>query len=220
MRYKAPASVIQLLLTNNESTLLEPGPYNQLPLHIACRNSVAPDVLQLLLASDHTKSAVIRGDEVDRLPIHLALLHTKDKVCQLDMVEILMDGMLCGRMELRGLDLWKRDMKHILQLLQTHERDFTTRDKLDIVMDIIRNFMERVFMLEVAVWRASCLQYNTQYESVEEIMEYLSVTEEFDGPAYKADRRIKSGADVIVRDVFPFLEREAVDELMSKLRDY
>ena len=46
------------------------------------------------------------------------------------------------------------------------------------------------------------------------------MSEEFDAHAYKADRRIKSGADVIVRDVFPFLEREAVDELMSKLRDY
>lgn len=220
MRYKAPTSVIQLLLTNNESTLLEPGPYNQLPLHIACRNSVTPDVLQLLLTSDVTKSAVICGDEVDRLPIHLALLHTKDRVAQLDMVELLMNGMLCGRMELRGLELWKRDMKHILRLLQTHERDFTTRDKLDIVMDVIRNFVDRVFMLEVAVWRASCLQYNTEYESVQQIMEHLSVSEEFDAHAYKADRRIKSGADVIVRDVFPFLERDAVDELMSKLRDY
>ena len=225
IRYKAPADVINLLLCDNESTLLEPGPYNQLPLHVACRNAVAPDVLRLLLTSDVTKSAVMTGDDVDRLPIHLALLHNREKEPQLEMVQILMEGMLCGRMELRGLDLWKGDMKALLQLMGTHERDFTTRDKLDIAMDVIRNFMERVYALELAVWRASCLQFNAECSSMQEVIEQLSasaISDEgmFDINAYKADRRIKSGADVIVRDVIPFLEYEPVEELVSRFREY
>ena len=218
--------MIQLLLENASSTLLSPGPYNQLPLHVACRNSVTPDVMQLLINSDVTKSAVMTGDEVDRLPIHLALLHTREKESQLGMVKLLMEGMLCGRMELRGFDLWKADMKSVLELMSTHERDFTTRDKLDMVMETIRNFMERVFVLELAVWRASCLQFRTEYSSIQQIIEHMSSnslsgdTELFDVHVYKADRRIKSGADVIVRDVIPFLEYEAVDELVLKLQEY
>eukprot|EP00804_Cyclotella_cryptica_P018791 CCRYP_021184-RA/>CCRYP_021184-RA protein AED:0.04 eAED:0.04 QI:227/1/1/1/1/1/3/950/373 len=224
IRYKAPASVVHLLLENNESTLLEPGPYNQLPLHVACRNSATPEVIQLLLQRDTTKKAVIRGDDVGRLPIHLALLHATEN--QLSITKLLMEGMLCGRMELRGLDLWKADMKHVLELLQTHERDFTTRDKLDIVQDVIRNFIERIFNLELAVWRASCLQFSAEFSSIHCFIEHLSSLElsdtkdTFDASVYKADRRIKSGADVIVRDVMPYLEFEPVNELISKLMDY
>jgi hypothetical protein len=44
--------------------------------------------------------------------------------------------------------------------------------------------------------------------------------DKFDARAYKADRRIKSGADVIVRDVMPYLESEPVYDLISKLTDY
>ena len=222
IRYKAPASVIHLLLGNNESTLLEPGPYNQLPLHVACRISAAPDVVQLLLDSDVTKSAVMRGDDVGRLPIHLALLHTAEN--QLDIVKLLMENMLCGRMEKRGLDLWKADMKHVLQLIGTQERDFTTRDKLDMVRDVIRNLMERVFVLELAVWRASCFEFNAQFSSTQSVMERLAILAvsdpQFDPNAYKTDRRIKSGADIIVRDVIPFLEYGAVDEMVAMLNGY
>ena len=224
IRYKAPAPVIKLLLQDASSTLLSPGPYNQLPLHVACRNSATSDVIRLLLDSDMTKSAVVTGDEVSRLPIHLALLHTRETKSQLEMVQLLMENMICGRMELRGLDLWKIDLKNVLEGLSTHERDFMTRDKLDMVMECIRYFMERVFVLELAVWRASCLEFG-DYLSMEQVLEELSLASisegtEFDVGVYKADRRIKSGADVIVRDVIPFLEYEAVDDLMSKLNDY
>jgi hypothetical protein len=166
----------------------------------------------------------MRGDDVGRLPIHLALLHSTES--QISIVKLLMEGMLCGRMELRGLDLWKADMKHLLELLQTHERDFTTRDKLDIVHDVIHNFMERVFNLELAVWRASCLQFSAEFPSMQHVIEHLSLLAlsdtkvAFDARAFKADRRIKSGADVIVRDVIPFVEFEPVNELISRVRDY
>ena len=37
---------------------------------------------------------------------------------------------------------------------------------------------------------------------------------------YKVDRRIKSGADIIVQDVIPFLDNELVEELIQKFREY
>ena len=140
----------------------------------------------------------------------------------LEVVKCLLTGMLCGRMESKGLDLWKLDMKRLLKSMETHERDFTTRDKLDMVCEEIRAFMERVFTLELAVWRASCLRFNPSYSSVGEALnrESSEAGVAFDARAYKADRRIRSGTDVIVRDVIPFVEDEPVDGLIQQFTDY
>ena len=225
VRYGAPTSVVQLLLDDNESTLMEQGFYGQLPLHVACRNGAAPDVVQLLLNHDEAKRSVLQEDNVGGLPVHLALLHTTEK--QLEVVEILLKGMLCHRMERKGLDLWKAHMKSILKSMKTHERDFSTRDKLDIISEVIQDFMHRVFELELAVWRASCLKFDTKFSTMQDVLDYesaLAYTADpetnFDAHAYKVDRRIKSGADIIVRDVFPFLENEPVEEVVKRFKDY
>ena len=98
----------------------------------------------------------------------------------------------------------------MLTSMETYERDFTTRDKLDIICDAMRNFKERVFTLELAVWRASCLQFDPRFRSMEDVFEHESsqVFGVFDAHAYKVDCRIKSGADIIVRDVISFVEKK------------
>ena len=221
-RYNAPASVITLLLDSLESrkTLLEPDVFGQLPLHAACRNGASPDVIDLLLRYDKEKETVMIEDNVGRLPIHLALLHTtKDQV---EVAEIILQHMICTRMERKGIDLWKREMKNMLNSMATHERNFTTRDKLDIISEEIRYFSERVFTFELAVWRASCLQYDARFKTIEDALEYESTqsTGEFDGHAYKVDRRIKSGGDVIVKDVMSFLENEPLDKIIDEFKNY
>lgn len=130
--------------------------------------------------------------------------------------------MIWDRMERKGLDLWKADMKGLLRSMETHERDFTTRDKLDMVCEAIRDFMERIFTLELGVWRASCLRFDARFSSVEEALDHESsiASGPFDAAAYKSLQRIRSGADVIVRDVIPYLENDPVDELIQKLREY
>lgn len=158
-----------------------------------------------------------------RLPVHLALLHTTDN--QIPVVQLLLEGMLCNRMENKGLDLWKTNMMYLLKSMETHERNFTTRDKLDMICEEIREFMERVFTLELAVWRASCLQFDTRFSSVQGVLDHESsivaaAAAPFDAHEYKVDRRIRSGADIIVRDVIPFLEDEPVQDLIQKFRDY
>lgn len=222
VRFGAPASVVTLLLESNESrsTLLEPGPYSQLAIHAACRIGAHPDVIDLLLKYDEDKKTLLHEDNVGRLPIHLALLHSTEN--QLEVVRLLLEGMLYNRMENKGIYLWKNHMKRLLKSMETHERDFTTRDKLDMICETIRDFMERVFALEMAVWRASCLQFDTRFSSMQEVLDHESAiaTSPFDAREYKSARRIRSGADIILRDVIPFLENDPVDDLMQKFRDY
>lgn len=138
------------------------------------------------------------------------------------MIRTLLQGMMCRRIESRGLDLWKSDMRRLLRSMQTHERNFTTRDKLDILCEVLRMFRDRVFALELAVWRASCLRFDARFSSLQEALneEERGAPSPFEARAYKAERRIKSGADVIVRGVISFLEWEPVDELYQKLKDY
>ncbi len=113
-------------------------------------------------------------------------------------------------------------MSSLLKSMQTHERDFTTRDKLDMICEGMNKFMDRVLTLELAVWRASCLQFDARFTSMQQVLDYESsiATTLFDPHLYKADRRIKSGADIIVSHVIPFLEDEPVEDLCQKFRDY
>ena len=60
--------------------------------------------------------------------------------------------------------------------MKTHERDFTTHDKLDMICETMREFMERVFTLELGVWRASCLQFDTRFCTMEEVLDNESCT--------------------------------------------
>lgn len=125
-------------------------------------------------------------------------------------------------MERRGLDLWKTDMISLVtSMTDAYERDFTTRDKLDMICESIREFIERVFVLELAVWRASCLQFDTKFATMQDVLDYesaKSVDRTFDAHAYKVDRRVRSGADDIVREVIPFLENEPVIDMIAKLK--
>jgi ankyrin repeat protein len=72
---------------------------------------------------------------------------------QLEVLHLLLRGMFVGRMEYRGVELWKKDLQRILKsMIETHERDFVTRDKLDMVCDSIQSFMDRARMLELVIY--------------------------------------------------------------------
>jgi uncharacterized membrane protein YheB (UPF0754 family) len=56
-------------------------------------------------------------------------------------------------MEYRGVELWKKDIQRIIKsMTETHERDFVTRDKLDMVCDSMHSFMDRTCMLEWVIY--------------------------------------------------------------------
>ena len=213
-RYNAPPQVIQLLLEADSSkkSLLEEGVYGQLPLHVACRCNAPPEMMQALLESDLQKLSVAKEDSVGRLPMHVYFLRNTDTDC----VRLLLEGMIVHRMQRVGLDKWKRDFLGFLKSMATYERDFNTRDKLDLLGEALRGLMERALVLELAVWKASCLSPNSNFASMEEIASCKEPG--FDPCQYKKERRTRSGAEAIIVGVLPFLENESIDKLLEELK--
>ena len=59
----------------------------------------------------------------------------------------------------------------------------------------------------------TCLRLLLEHESSQ-------ASGDFDSHAYKLDHRIKSGADIIVRDVTAFVENDPVDEVIDQFKNY
>ena len=212
-RYDAPPSIIQLLLEHQPSTVLEEGIYGQLPLHIACRCNAPPKVIELLLRYDSsTNQTVVRQDNIGRLPLHVAFLRNQ----HIEVIQLILKSMYVSRLERLGLELWKRDMQSFQTQMAEPERDFLTRDNLDFVMAKTQELLDKAHVLELAVWKASCLGFSKkQYSSMEDVQSSLQ-----DGSTdYKMECRIKSGAEVIVRGVLPFVEEETVMEIIREFND-
>mmetsp|Transcript_24166 Transcript_24166/g.35816 ORF Transcript_24166/g.35816 Transcript_24166/m.35816 type:complete len:383 (-) Transcript_24166:2437-3585(-) len=205
-RYQAPPEVIQLLLESDRSqtSLYQKEMYGQLPLHVACRCNAPLQTLQYLIDYDERKMSLLEEDSAGRIPIHTALL----RVQNLESIRILLTAMLVGRMERVGLELWKRDINSLMKKMKTHERDFTTRDKLDMIVDSLQQMLERVYVLELFVWKSTCLRYSDS-ERVGELSE-----------CFKRDCRIKSGAGEIIKHVFPFIEEEHLVKLLEDFAQY
>lgn len=184
--------------TPDHKSLRVGGTYDQLPLHVACRCNLAPESIQLLLDHDVDKRTLLVQDNADRLPLHVAYLRNSHE----DVLQLLLHAMICGRMERVGLDLWKKDMRSFLKSLSTRERDCDTSYKLEVTMEALQDFMERVFVLELGVWKVSCIQGGGDRQDED----------------YKRERRIKSGAEVIVAGVMAFLEDEPVANVLEKIK--
>ena len=206
-RYRAPTEVIMLLLDNDPSreSLFRVDMYGQTPLHVACRNCAPAAVIQLLLLYDREKRSVLLKDNAERIPLHVALLRNNE----IESIQLLLEAMICNRMENKGLENWKRMMADFLKSMETYERDFTTRDKLDMVAEALKELRERVILLELAIWRESCLAYHKECKALFEV-----------APDLKKECRIKSGAQVIIHDVLPFLEDEPIVKLVNEFKNY
>lgn len=67
--------------------------------------------------------------------------------------------------------------------------------------------IERTSLLELAVWKASCLWFDGsgRFETMQDIIEWQTVYKAFDPVSYKNDRRFTSSVAVIMRLVLEFL---------------
>jgi ankyrin repeat protein len=211
-RYDAPPAVIQLLLEHQPSTILEAGIYGQLAIHIAVRCNAPPEVIQILLDFDKDNQTVVRQDNIGRLPLHVAFLRSQ----HIEVIRLLLKSMFVSRLERLGLELWKRDLHTFLKQMEEPERDFTTRDNLDFVITKTKELLEKAHVLELIVWRASCLGFSERgYKTMKEMN--LSLKDR--STDYKMECRIKSGAEVIVRGVLPFIEEETVGEIVQEFQE-
>mmetsp|Transcript_26243 Transcript_26243/g.39726 ORF Transcript_26243/g.39726 Transcript_26243/m.39726 type:complete len:388 (-) Transcript_26243:2348-3511(-) len=205
-RYQASPEVIQLLLDSDDSqtSLYQQENYGQVPLHVACRCNAPPQTLQMLVDYDKKKASLLEEDTAGRIPLHVALLRIRN----LKSIEILLKAMIAGRMERVGLELWKRDILRFIRKMAIHERDFTTRDKLDMIVDTFKQMLEKLYVLELVLWKATCARYSENQE-VKELNE-----------SFKRDCRIKSGACEIIKGVFPFIEEDCLAKLLDDFANY
>ena len=239
-RYNAPPAVIRLLLENDKNrntdqfSLYQEGIYGQYPLTVACRGDLASsEMLQVLLDYDTDKRSTMKVDETGRLPIHVLMLRNTDVSC----IKLLLEGMIQGRIFRVGLQNWKHDLVDIIKAMNdTYERDFSTRDKLDIIEKELDLFVHKAVLLELAVWKASCLigsrddnnlsddQANLSFcsSTLKEILDCAALKSSTDVPFsaddYKHERHVKSGAEMILPGVFSFLENEPIDRTIEEFQ--
>ncbi|GAX25596.1 hypothetical protein FisN_28Hh067 [Fistulifera solaris] len=189
-RYQASPAVMELLLQYQPlKQLLSPGPYEQLPLHIACRCQHA-DAVPILLKYD--KEQALIPDHTGRLPIHLAYLKQMDADTT---IRCLLEAMLLGRSEQKGLVLWKKDLQSMIHSLELEERDMMTSYKLEVTRKAFQALFEQSVCLELVLWHRMLGQ--------------------------KQDReagRITSGAHVILPHVLSFLEGDPIDRIVEEIQ--
>ena len=67
--------------------------------------------------------------------------------------------------------------------------------------------IERISLLELAVWRASCLSFDgcMDFDTMQDILDRWAMDEDFDPVEYKKQRRYSSQVAVVIREVLPFL---------------
>ena len=181
-------------------------------------------------------STILHKDTTGRLPIHVFMLRNTCEVC----LRILLEAMLGrtsrttyhNRSKFRavpnrnsileiGLDSWKRQCNAFLADMDgtnLYERDFTTRDKLDVICAQVRVFYEICVNLELVAWRMSCL---SGIRDEQEKSDGGSInTNVWEDGQYKRDRRIVSGTEIIVPNVLSFLEDEPVERILEQFRSY
>ena len=233
-----------------KSGLYTEGFHGQFPLMVACRSgSPRPEVLRILLEHDHASasnrysnskqddqpSTILHKDATGRLPVHVFLLRNTCEIC----LRILLEGMLgrsCSsnsRAALLnrnsilaiGLDAWKRqwlgEMIPAMDGTNLYERDFTTRDKLDVICTEVRAFWEACVSLELVVWKMSCLSgIREAQETKDQQQQGCCNTKLLEDGGFKQNRRIVSGVEIIVPNVLSFLEDEPVERILEQFRSY
>jgi hypothetical protein len=153
------------------------------------------EVIQLLLESDAEKKTIYYACRRDG-PV--------------DVVQFLLKVSIRDRIEQLCLPQWRVDVEELINAMT--EEDSKRKKVRKIYARLLKyEEMERtISLLALAIWRTSCLKWgDMQFQSMQDMDNFRPTDEIFDPALYKRERRIKSGADVIIRGVLPFL---AVDE--------
>ena len=153
-----------------------------------------------------------------------------------NVVRLLLEGMICDRMQRVGLLNWKVEIDTIIKsLTSSYERDFMTREKLDFIVTVLEELKERAVILELAVWKASCIiaaaasSTTTTADNGDTVtttttttggltMGTVNLSDIIHDSQYKKDCRIKSGAEMIIPGILPYLDDEPIEKILLELK--
>ena len=113
------------------------------------------------------------------------------------------------RIDSLGLPRWRRDIKVDLFDYVFASGNHTAGVPASITQQLDKyTKMEKTSLLELAVWRASCLWFDgsRNFDTMQDILDTWAMDESFDPTAYKNERRFTSNVAVIVRGVIQYLE--------------
>jgi len=195
-------AVIQLLLDSDagNNSIFKKNIMGWLPIHAACEDGTPVENVRLLMDRDADKKTLLMKDTDGRVPLHTAC----DKGGSVELIQLLLRASICDRIEQLDFPQWKLGVQELInQITQEDSR----RNVQEIFERLSKYEMEHtMYLLALAVWRTSCLHWGVfEFISMQGI-EYLGATDgPFDPAEYKRERRIKSGADVIIHRVLPFI---------------
>ncbi len=152
--------------------------------------------------SDDDKKTILEKDHLGRLPIHWACGHS----APVEVIQLLLQASICDRIEQLGLAQWIIGVEELINAMTEEDSKTKKVRKIYARLSEYEEMERTISLLALAVWRTSCLKWgDIKFKSMQEMEDLRATDETFDPVEYKRERRIKSGADVIIRGVLPFL---------------
>ena len=113
------------------------------------------------------------------------------------------------KLEWLGLPRWRYHIKAELcdYILTDKWTDNGVPPSVDKLLETYTKY-ERTSLLELAVWKASCLWFDgsQNFHTMQDILDQWTMDSRFDPTAYKAERRFTGNVAVIMRGVLDYLE--------------
>ena len=202
--HDAPVEVTQLLLDSEaeNKSIFQQNRMGWLPIHAACYGPSNLDTLRLLLDRDTEKKTLLVKDIEGRLPIYTACEEGRS----VEVIHLLLQASTCDRIKRLQIERNRLSVQELIKDM-TQEDSTWTRKVQAIYERLAKYEMEHTMsLLALAVWRTSCLHWgDLKFVSMQE-MEMLAARDgAFDPAGYRLERRIKSGVDMIIRGVQPFV---------------
>ena len=114
-----------------------------------------------------------------------------------------------SNIELLGLPRWRHHIKAELcdYILTDNGSVDNVPPSVDKLLETYTKY-ERTSLLELAVWKASCLWFDgsQNFHSMQDILDQWTMDSRFDPTAYKSERRFTGNVAVIMRGVLAYLE--------------
>jgi ankyrin repeat protein len=204
--YGAPLEVIRVLLDNDtENKSIFEMDRKLLPIHIACEWRRSVEVVQMLLDSDPESKTIHAISREGRLPIDIVGYNN----APVEVVKLLLRVSIGDRIQQLGLHQWRIVMEELIDAMTEHDGKKTRVKRTQVIYARVSKYEEigpSISLLALAIWRTSCLHWGDKsFQSMQEMEDLWAMDDAFDPVEYKRERRIKSGADVIIGGVLPFL---------------